>query len=545
MAVVAEARPIQARPMDDVTTPSRIRRFWASAPEVPLIALIALGVYLYAGYYLLEVLHFNIGDALARTANAKYLVLSRDPHAAALGVDWMPIPTLAQVPFAYLGEVLGRPTWPGFVSTALFGAGSVHVLGRMGRQLGLPRWTTVLFMLAYAFNPVTVYFAANAMSEMALFFFLVVTFSGFLRFIREYSSRSLIVLALGLLGASLSRYEAVLLIVVIAPAVLAADWLRRGRWDAFTSMILAVGPALWGVFLWFMYMRIITGSFTTFRSGGAETSGGGGTPVYLLDAVNSKSGALAYCINWIIPYFPFLLLLVPLVLVPPVRRSIAGMTLLVASAALIFPTYYLLTINGTYANPRYFASVLVMGVITTMWVASRMPARGLGRLLIDPALVSLVVIAGFTATTALQDKLRTETEGEFRVFQLAQGTYDSSETAGGLLIWGELTSYLDDTLEPGQLVLADARYSFQAALLTEKLNQFIINSDRDYERIVAEPERPDTRIDFAIVPPAEARGGLVGKFDDALRIVSADPTDWREVKDFGIAKVYRFIGPRN
>lgn len=544
MVLVAEAGPAPTKPEDLPEHPSLLRRCWDRGPEAPLLAVIALGIYLYAGWYLLEVLHFTIGDALARTANAKYIVASRDAHAAALGVDWMPIPVLVQIPLVVVADWFGEPIWAGFISTALFGAGSVLVIARMGRALGLPRASALLYAGVYAFNPVTVYFAANAMSEGALFFFLAVLFSGFLGFIRQPTSKSLVITAIGLLGACLCRYEAVLLLFVIAPAVLIADWLRRGRWEALTSTVLAAGPAAWGLLLWFMYQRIITGSFTTFRTGGAKTSGGGSTPDYLIAATASTRGAVIYVLDWVVPYFPLLLLLVPLVLVPPVRRTLAGVTLLAALGSLILPTFYLLTINGTYANPRYFASVLVMGVIITIWAASRLPAKGLGRLFVDPAMAALIVLAGFTATTALQDSVRTQTEGEFRVFQIASGTYDTSVTANGLDQWQVLTDYLDNTLEPGQLVLADARYSYQATLQTTKLNQFIINSDRDYERIVAEPERPDTRIDYAIVPPAQARGGLVGQFDDALRIVSADPAEWEAVKDFGIATVYRYRGPQ-
>ena len=34
----------------------------------------------------------------------------------------------------------------------------------------------------------------------------------------------------------------------------------------------------------------------------------------------------------------------------------------------------------------------------------------------------------------------------------------------------------------------------------------------------------------------------MGKFDDALRIVTADQTDWKLLKDYGVAKVYYYTG---
>ena len=274
--------------------------------------------------------------------------------------------------------------------------------------------------------------------------------------------------ALGLTGACLSRYEAVLLLFVIGPAVLIVDWMRRGRWEAVTSTVLAGGPAAWGIFLWFMYQRIITGSFTTFRRGGAETSGGGGTPTYLHRRHRQhRRSPRPTCVDWVIPYFPLLLLLVPLLLVPAAaaqrRRAHPARW---RAASLLFPTYYLLTINGTYAQPPVLRQRPGDGGAGHGLGGLPAPGAGLGRLLIDPALVALIVLSGFTATTALQDKVRTQTEGEFRVFQLAEGIYDDSETANGLDSWAVLVDDLDTLLGPGRLVLADARYSYQAALLT-------------------------------------------------------------------------------
>ena len=54
------------------------------------LALVALGVYVALGYYLLYSVHYAIGDALVRSGDARAVLYSRDPHLAAWGFVWFP-----------------------------------------------------------------------------------------------------------------------------------------------------------------------------------------------------------------------------------------------------------------------------------------------------------------------------------------------------------------------------------------------------------------------------------------------------------------------
>src|ERR1700722_1492085 len=73
-------------------------------------------LYLAVGAYL--VLHRGsiAGDAESRVAQAWYVVASRDPHLAAVGFIWNPLPSIAAIPL-----LLFRGVWPALVTDAFAG----------------------------------------------------------------------------------------------------------------------------------------------------------------------------------------------------------------------------------------------------------------------------------------------------------------------------------------------------------------------------------------------------------------------------------------
>jgi len=97
--------------------------------------------------------NFHIGDALARTLDAKLTLWSRDPHMAAMCVYWMPLRTFAGALMAFL-QPLGHPDYAGPLSSALFAAGTVAVIANAGRDLGRNRLSALLAAAAYGVNPV-------------------------------------------------------------------------------------------------------------------------------------------------------------------------------------------------------------------------------------------------------------------------------------------------------------------------------------------------------------------------------------------------------
>src|SRR5690348_959004 len=70
--------------------------------QAPNISLLVFGgaalLYGLVGAYLVFVEHVIVGDAAARVAQAWYVIGSRDPHLAAIGFVWNPLPSVAAIP---------------------------------------------------------------------------------------------------------------------------------------------------------------------------------------------------------------------------------------------------------------------------------------------------------------------------------------------------------------------------------------------------------------------------------------------------------------
>ena len=116
------------------------------------------------------------GDGVSRVEIADRMLFSRDPHLAAIGFVWSPLPVVALLPLVAL-----KPIWPflvtgalaGNIVSAIFMAGAVvQMLGLLG-DLAVGRRMRWALTVAFALQPMIILYAANAMSEAPLIFFLL------------------------------------------------------------------------------------------------------------------------------------------------------------------------------------------------------------------------------------------------------------------------------------------------------------------------------------------------------------------------------------
>src|SRR5919197_2291913 len=142
--------------------PPRIRRRLVT--EDRLLFLACFMLYLACGV----VLAFNFdsfyGDAQARVANVFHVLFSRDPHLAAIGFVWSPLPSfllLPVLPLKVLWPALVTRAFAGIIEIALCMAGAVCVLHGILRDLRLSRPVGLLITALFALNPMVVYHGAN------------------------------------------------------------------------------------------------------------------------------------------------------------------------------------------------------------------------------------------------------------------------------------------------------------------------------------------------------------------------------------------------
>ncbi|CAN5684324.1 hypothetical protein BH09ACT8_BH09ACT8_48300 [soil metagenome] len=141
----------------------------------------ALFIALTATYFTIGavlVIRFNMfeWDGVSRVANAGYTIMSRDPHLAAVGFVWNPLPSLVEIPLLALSA-----WWPdvkvyalaGSLQSAVFMAGSVLIVRQIAidREVGAGwRWIAIA---CFALNPMNIVYGGSGMSEAAMMFCLL------------------------------------------------------------------------------------------------------------------------------------------------------------------------------------------------------------------------------------------------------------------------------------------------------------------------------------------------------------------------------------
>jgi hypothetical protein len=113
--------------------------------------------------------HVLIGDAVSRTATARMMIRGFDPHLAAVGFVWGPIPTFLQLPLVALYPIIPWFVTGGYVAifiSAPFAAWGAVQIHHMLAERGYSGPWTVLITAGIALNPLIIIFAGNGMTEM-------------------------------------------------------------------------------------------------------------------------------------------------------------------------------------------------------------------------------------------------------------------------------------------------------------------------------------------------------------------------------------------
>ena len=209
------------------------RRLALSVGELTPFRVIFWGsfvFYLVAGAILVLGFHSIVGDAWSRVGNAYYMVFSRDPHLAAIGFVWGPLPSLLVLPLLPFSRIWPDLTAVGFagsiVSSACMAAAAWE-LWAAADDWGVGFRTRAAITALFALDPMIVYYAANGMSEAIFLVTLIVAARYLTRWLRDGKSSALVVTGLALGLAYLTRYEAIPAAMGAAALVGVVSALRR------------------------------------------------------------------------------------------------------------------------------------------------------------------------------------------------------------------------------------------------------------------------------------------------------------------------------
>ncbi len=488
--------------------PSRVYRVLGRLVSIP-----ALCGYLYAGLGLWLALgpgYFQ-GDALARTANALYVIKSRDAHVGALGFIWNPLPSIAQIPLLLVLDPLGLAYLAGPVHSVLFGVGSLVVLDLILRLLEVGRWRRSALLLIYGLHPVVVFYALNGMSEIPFFFFILAATHQYLRWARGSGAGGLLLFSLFSATTFLVRYEGLAFcaagVIALMLTFLSGRDLEPDRLEAILLTYLA--PIAYVVALWIFFNAIVVGDPLYFyRSSGSNLAQTASSSVTLGVAaqsgvVGSLTGSLGYvALRWAL----VMPAVIPVTLLAFIRGVFRGervtLALLCFAAALPAFSMFLLYSGALAPWLRFYIYSIPFTVVLLPMVLE--PLRAAGRAWAIGWTVSFVLLlVGVPASVyALVATDFHEESGIVGRLLVPEAFPDASTFATERTI----AAYVDVQPE-GTVVLMDSSFAFAVNLFARDHKRFAITSDRDFKDIL---DRPDSGLITHILVPDPRRGDAVG-----------------------------------
>jgi hypothetical protein len=502
--------------------------------ERGIVTSLAFVAYLAAAVVVILQAHSLIGDAWSRVANAYYVLYSRDPHLAAIGFVWNPLPSIAVMPLLPFKAI-----WPDLVATgfcasivsALCMAGAVWQIHGIAVDWDVRRSARLLVTLSFAFNPMILYYGANGMSEAMFLVTLVVIVRYLARWCRSGEIVPLVIASLALAAAYLTRYEAVVAaagavgVTVLVSSMRRAGPLRERIGEGLADAAVLAAPFVcvfigWAVASWlivrdpfqqFTSVYGVVSQLAVAQSSVAQITGQG------------TSSAYSWIFHQLIGLEPGIIGLGVLGLLATFRGR-SGLTMpavAVIGAVVAFAVFGFLT-GRTLGWLRYSIAVIPLASILALAVLAPDPAAvkdfddeqaddddriGLGSLawkaMGQAAVILMVLAVPIGARTMLDLGMNPQYGGE--AFQLRPILYPNEATGqyspfGQYEVGRQAASYLDSLHLGNGKVLVDGAMGFPIILESRNPTQFITTPDRDFQEALLDPV--SFGVQYLLVPEA-------------------------------------------
>ncbi|MCC8180799.1 MAG: glycosyltransferase family 39 protein, partial [Planctomycetes bacterium] len=200
------------------------------------VFLVVLVAELIGAYYIVYKGGFVMNDAIARTANAYYVLYILPNKLASIGFVWNPLPSLLQLPiliFNNLWRPLATNGMAGSILTAIFAAINASLLFRYFRTWGSGVFFALLVAFLYAFNPFFFFYGLNGMSETLFFTAVIIGVYHFAIWMEDRNNSRLLWVALTMAMGFLTRYEILTLMLGFASSLLVVIYLMEDKQSPF------------------------------------------------------------------------------------------------------------------------------------------------------------------------------------------------------------------------------------------------------------------------------------------------------------------------
>ncbi len=514
--------------------------------EGRVVFLLALVAYLVVGVrlaFFADVIH---GDALSRVGNAYYTLFSRDPHLAAVGFVWNPLPSLVLIPFLplkFLWPDLTRIGFIGNIESAVFMAAAVAVLRGCLTDMRVRRDTRLVITVLFAVHPLILVHGGYGTTEGMFVFFLLLACRYLMRWFDDDSLGGLIGAGFALGAAYMTRYEAVgagfaaVAVVAVVAYRRALGARKQRRRIAFAETCVVAIPFGFSMAAWAGTSWLIVGSpFATLTSqyGASSQIKYGQEGLVAAYGGDNLATRAELVIRQLFALEPFVFLVVVIAVLLAWRRGdsriwailtplggTAGFMFLSLSSGRLFPflRYSIAVIPLTALLVGYlFSAPLRKGRATAEQNAASDPAQAL--LYALPLFLSIVVLGTglFGAVHGITHGLGTEEAAPLRALISTRNPSNNE-------LWGPgyfqhdraVARYLDSLDLPDGAVLSDVAFSYAIVLTSENPRQFVVTSDLDFDQAVADPVQ--FRVGYVLVPSPRMRpvGRVQSRCADLLR----------------------------
>ncbi|MBV8528521.1 MAG: hypothetical protein JOZ75_09415 [Candidatus Dormibacteraeota bacterium] len=535
-------------------------------PVEGLLIFVAVATfYALAGAWLDFHMHYMIDDAYARIDNAFDVLFTSDPHLAALGFFWPPLPSFLELPIIAFKNVwppLVTQGFAGVIEAALFGAGTVVVINAGARWAGVVPPLRWLICLAWIANPMILIYSTEGMSEAPFMFFFVASLVLFLVWTENPRPVYLPVMgALAGLGC-LCRNESLIIALLLGAAVIAIGVRRRDSFGNVENAALMYAlPAAFFVLLWLgtaailfndpLYwlhangIDVLASKTSATAVANAAAAGSGVSRAQAFDniSVPGFGASASFVLGHSLQLYPGVLAMLAALGVRMITRGNRLALLVLLACGLAIPAVDMLIIQqGLGPFLRYQIAVIPFTFVLAIFLLRGVRGEhGLRSSLVAVGVIAVLALSNVQTAMTISDPSLGQQEAPL-IDALAAGkpVPEATPVINKIIIGERITPRILALDRDHGRILCDSSTCFPIVLNAPNPTIFRVTSDRSFQASAAAPL--EYRVEYFLVPALQGQGAFDqlnvlypmlwkdgGGFASLVGVVNGDPSmgQWR------------------
>ena len=474
---------------------------------------VAFIAYFAIGYWFTINQHVIVFDALDRLTRALLVWHNDPPKLAAIGFVFPPLTTAMFLPLAAIKplatSLIALP-----LASSVCAATTIVFLDRTLARCDMPLPLRAPLLLAFAVNPLWVFYAGNGMSEALYSALLAFCLYTFVSWYATTEPRYLIGSGFGIAFLIVTRYAFIIWAALLALLIGVALVRRRAsRIEVEGSVVAFAAPVVYALALWILFNALIVGDpFGWLNSSAASAVNSLGLHHHGHLAFNEVSKRL---LQLNVGVFPLALVAVPaLVVTFLVQRN--DMALWLASFVVLG-----IVIIGVHAYAAQDESLLTLRDSIPMYVAAFVGAVWVYRSFdfLRPVVwgvtLALLIVNLFTTWHAMQVYPFQSLEQAFTNAVSTGKSQEGASSRGGFDVGiqpeAQMAQFLKDHVSGKNAVLADNAHTFGVILLQGRPQTIFDRIDRGDAKWNSILRDPYGKVSYLLLNRNTATGDLIAR----------------------------------